>query len=95
MSIVSRRIEEFAKLIANLADKPNATYSATQLKQYFDGSPEELRQKHNGLIDDLQSTTDSSSGADNIGVTSITGISGNTVQSVLEGLKAYIDSKTS
>ena len=40
---------------------------------------------------DLSSTTDSDSGADKIGVTAISGVNGDSVQSVLEALDSAID----
>jgi hypothetical protein len=44
---------------------------------------------------DLSSTTDSDSGADKIGVTTIAGVTGNTVQAVLESLDSAIDTNAS
>jgi len=45
------------------------------------------------LITRIKSITDGSSGADLVGATTITGIVGNTVQTILENLKTYIDSQ--
>lgn len=82
-------------IIAALADLPNATdgLTAAQLKAKFDENPEAFKTFVNTLIDQLESTTDSSSGADQIGATSITDLTGNTVQALLESLKALVDSQ--
>ena len=93
MAISSRKIAAFTKLIESLADKPNLG-STTLLKQYFDSSPDELKTALNGLIDDLLAIGDGTSGADNIGATTVTGIVGNTVQTILENIKALIDTKS-
>lgn len=61
------------------------------VKNVFDKLPEVIANKFNALIDNLMSTIDGSSGADNIGVTTISGVTGNTAQTVLEGLKTVID----
>ena len=47
----------------------------------------------NKLVDALVSTENASSGAGAIGVSEINGVTGNTVQTVLEGLKIIADSK--
>lgn len=82
-------------IIAALADLPNATdgLTAAQLKAKFDENPEAFKTFVNTLIDQLESTTDSSSGADQIGATSITDLTGNTVQALLESLKALVDTQ--
>lgn len=92
MPISSRKITAFTNLIASLADKPNATLSAAQLKAKFDSSPEELRVALNGLIDDMLATVAGSSGANNIGVTAITDLTGANVQTVLESLRNTLKS---
>lgn len=90
MTIADRKITQFTSKIADLADKPSTSngYTAAQVKEYFDSSPEELRVRLNGLIDDLLSTTD---GAKNIGAT-VGGLTGEDVQTLLEALKNKIDS---
>lgn len=75
------------KLIANLPDQPNDTMTSTQLKQYWDSSPEELRLALNKLIDELQAV----SSAGNLGANSITGLTGSTIQALIENLKVYVD----
>lgn len=84
------KLSGFSKLIASLADKPNTIMSATELKAYWDSSPEELRQALNALIDVLTSTT-ADSGAKNIAIQSIVGLAGANVQ---EALQSLFDVKT-
>lgn len=82
-------------IIAALSDLPNATdgLTAAQLKAKFDESPTAFKTFVNSLIDELEATTDGSSGADSIGSTTISGLTGNTVQVVLEALKTLVDTK--
>lgn len=95
MPISAYKIAAFQKIIAALPDKPNASagMTAAQLKAWFDSSPEELRLSVNSLIDGLLATTDGTSGADQIGATLVAGIAGETVQAILESLKAYTDAQ--
>ena len=84
-------------IISTLSDTPNATegLSATQLKAKFDEAVGIIKTYLNStLIAELSSTTDSDSGADNIGVTTITDITGNTIQAVLEDLRNTLKSTT-
>lgn len=85
------KLTGFLKLIKDLPDKPNSAYTALQIKEYFDSSPEELRLALNALIDRLKAVVDGDSGADNIGVTAIEGVDGATLQAVLESLKGIDD----
>lgn len=80
-------------IIQALSNRPNATegLSAAALKAKFDEGPNALKTYINSLITILNSTTDGSSGADNIGATAISGLSGTTVQSLIESLKALVD----
>jgi hypothetical protein len=66
--------------------------SSTEIKQKFDSRGVELRDFINSLVTQLNSTTDGDSGADNIGATAVAGLSGTTVQAILEELKTFIDS---
>lgn len=93
MAIINDKINAFLSTISDLSDQPNAVdgLTSTQLKSRFDQNPEALRIALNSLIDNLLNITDNDSGSDNIGLTTISGISGNTVQSFLESLKIYID----
>jgi hypothetical protein len=80
---------------ADQADTPSLT--PTQLKDGWDSRGEELKTVINNLIDALEADTDSSSGADQIGMTAITETGAAvTVQAVIEALitrlKAVTDS---
>ena len=46
------KITQFSHQVASLTDQPNLT--ATELKAWFDSSPEELRQSLNAVCDDAQ-----------------------------------------
>ena len=77
-----------------LPDRPkDAGMNAAQVKAALDyiGKVAIALGKHNNLIDHLLATTDGSSGADSIGVTTIPGVTGATTQAVLESLKTLID----
>lgn len=81
-------------IIAALADLPNATdgLTAAQLKAKFDEGGLALKTYINGtLIPALESTIDGASGADQIGATDVTGLTGATVQTLIESLKTYVD----
>lgn len=80
------KLNAFTQKVADLADKPEMTSSA--FKAVFDAAPEELRVYLNSIVDALQSVVDGDSGADNIRVSPITGLTVVTVQAVLEALKA-------
>lgn len=85
------KLNAFTKKVQDLADKPNSTMSAAEVKAQFDAAPNELRLAFNQLIDDLGSVVDGDSGADNIGATPI-GTSPATIQGILEWLKTQMDS---
>jgi hypothetical protein len=84
-----QKLLSFSKTVSDLADKPALT--PTALKAQFDSSPNELKDAFNTLIDALKLTTSGDSGAKNIGATTISGLTGNDVQTILEGLKSYAD----
>jgi H-type lectin domain len=88
---VFEKLVSFTKDVSDLSDKP--VLSPAELKAQFDSAPDEVRQYLNKLIDALQKSTAGDSGAKNIGATSISGVTGSDVQSVLEGLKTYADGK--
>lgn len=79
-----QKLTAFTKKVAHLADKP--TLNESDLKAQFDAAPEELRTYFNTLIDTLTSQTVGDSGAKNIGVNSISGLTGNDIQTLLENL---------
>lgn len=80
------------KGIASLSGNTFVGQAAT-LKAKFDeiGKTMLALGSFNDLIDALESVTDGSSGADNIGATAVSGLTGGTVQAILESLKAAID----
>jgi hypothetical protein len=89
--------EKFSSFSFNHADQQDDLYKAktsAEIKQDFDSRGEQLKIKLNDLIDQLQSIADGDSGADNIKATSITGLTGTTVQSLLESLKQFIDAES-
>ena len=88
-ALVFLRIFNFQKSSYNLPDSPQL--QASELKSQFDAAPEEVRQYLNKLIDVLTSSTDGDSGANNIKTTSISGVSGNDVQTMLESFKTLLD----
>lgn len=81
------KLTAFTKKVTDLADKP--TLNAAQLKAQFDAAPDEVRQYLNKLIDALKSTTAGDSGAKNIGVSSISNVAGNDVQTILDTIAPY------
>lgn len=86
------KLNTFTKKVADLADKPNATMTAAQVKAQFDAAPDEVRQSLNAVIDQLQSIVDGDSGADNIKLTAIPDLTGSSVQSALESLRNSLKS---
>ncbi|ULT55394.1 hypothetical protein L1999_20140 [Neobacillus drentensis] len=78
------KLDSFSKRVSDLADKPSLTPSA--LKAQFDAAPEELRNSFNALIDALKKTTAGDSGAKNIGVSTVTGVNGTDIQTILASI---------
>lgn len=77
------KLDRLTKLIADLPDSPNDSMTSTELKKYWDSSPEELRKTLNQLIDDLHS--DKAAGS--IGISAIPGVTGKNVQEILAFLQ--------
>lgn len=94
MALNNRKITTYANPVANIPDNPNmAGWTAARLKAAFDAiANEEVKTAINGIIDDIIATTDGASGADNVGATSITDLSGTTVQGILESLRNILKS---
>lgn len=78
---------------SNQQDDLYKVMSALEIKQAFDSRGNELKTALNNLIDALNATTSGDSGAKNIGATSIAGLTGNDVQTLLEALKTLVDTK--
>lgn len=92
MALQDNKITVFAKRVSDLPNRPSPTYSAAEIKSYFDSSPEELRGALNAVIDVLVSRTLGSSGAEGIGSAPIAGLSGQSVYEQLLGLESQIQS---
>ncbi len=67
------------------------TGTAQQNKSIFDALPLLIKNKINEIVDILNSTTDSASGADNIGATALPGRAATTIQGILEELGVSAD----
>lgn len=67
------------------------TKTAAEIKTALDSQPNELKAVLNALIDSLQATVVGDSGAKNLGVSAISGVTGANVQAVLEDLKLQIN----
>ncbi len=85
MALSERKITSWTLPVSSLDDKPKMTAAA--LKAAFDSNANQLKPAFNALIDDLAGA----GGAGNIGAGAINGVSGTTVQAMLEALKALID----
>lgn len=84
MAFSEHKINEFTNRIAELADQPNML--PDELKQYFDSSPEELRQALNALCDALTAAT----AAAGIGFAQTAGVPESTVQAAIENVQAQV-----
>ncbi len=84
----------FTKKVTDLPDTPSPSYTATDIKNHIHTPSSELMTTVNKLVDDLNSSVAGSSGAKNTGASSITGLTGNDIQSLLESLKTKVDEKT-
>lgn len=87
MSLSEHKITGYADSIKELPDK--IENNAAWLKAKFDGrTDKEVKEKHNGLVEALESTAAGASGAGGVGVSEIEGAAGADVQAVLESLRA-------
>lgn len=80
-------------IVSALADLPNATsgLTAAQVKAKFDEGPNGIKAYINDVLTvELESTTEGSSGADKIGATAISGLSGTNVQSLLRSINGKV-----
>lgn len=68
---------------------------ATAVKILFDKTGADGKAYIIALLEEMTSVADGDSGADNIGSTAIDGLSGTTVQALLESLKGYVDTNSS
>lgn len=51
------KLDKFSKKASDLPDVPSENMAPNEIKAYFDTGPEELRVKHNELVDELNNTT--------------------------------------
>lgn len=86
MPITDNKIGTLTDKIVDLPDKPNSTMSAADLKAYWDSQPEQIRAKHDALINFLVSAQ----GAGGIGA-AVTGIAGDDVQEIMSNLLSEIN----
>ena len=85
MSFEPQKLSTFSKKIVDLADQPNM--QPHELKEYFDSSPEELRQSHNGLCDALTAKTAASA----LGFSRTAGVPADTVQAAVENVQQQLN----
>ena len=85
MGFAENKQQEFTKKIRNLPDQPNM--QPHELKEYFDSSPEELRQSHNGLCDALTAKTAASA----LGFSRTAGVPADTVQTAVENVQQQLN----
>jgi hypothetical protein len=81
----------------NHADQIDALYtvkSSTQIKAAFDSRAIDVNTKVTAILTALASTTDSDSGADAVKATAISGLTGTSIQALLESAKTLIDTKS-
>lgn len=84
MSFTQNKLLDFSKKISSLPDQPNMQPS--ELKAYFDRSPEELQQAHNDLCDALIAI----SAASGLGFQRTAGVPADTVQSAVENVQSQL-----
>lgn len=79
---------------STLGDRPNINdgLTATQLKTRYDRDVNRNKDYINGtLISELEAETASDSGASKIGVETVSGVTGNDIQTIISSLKSLID----
>ena len=86
MSLIDSKIGDWTNPVVNEADRPQR--SADEMKAVFDSNSNQLKTALNAAIDRLTST----GGAEDIGVSPVTGLEAATVQEAIFALKDYADS---
>ena len=89
MDFSANKQDTYEKRIASLPDQPNM--QPDELKAYFDSSPEQLRQAHNGLCDALTEATSGTSAAAGLGFQRTAGVPADNVQAAVENVQAQLD----
>ena len=88
MDFADNKLTSFTKKIIDLIDQPNM--QPNELKAYFDSSPEEVRQAHNGLCDALTTATSAATAAANLGFQTTAGVPADNVQDAIEDVQAQL-----
>ena len=88
MDFSANKQDTYEKRIASLPDQPNM--QPDELKAYFDSSPEEIRQAHNGLCDALTEATSSTSAAAGLGFQRTAGVPADNVQDAIEDVQSQL-----
>ena len=88
MDFSANKQDTYEKRIASLPDQPNM--QPDELKAYFDSSPEQLRQAHNGLCDALTEATCGTSAASGLGFQRTAGVPADNVQAAVENVQAQL-----
>lgn len=88
MDFSANKQDTYEKRVASLPDQPNM--QPNELKAYFDSSPEQLRQAHNGLCDALTEATSSASAAANLGFQRTAGVPADNVQAAVENVQQQV-----
>ena len=86
MSLIDSKIGDWTNPVVKEADRPQR--SADEMKAVFDSNSNQLKTALNAAIDRLTST----GGAEDIGVSPVTGLEAATVQEAIFALKDYADS---
>lgn len=89
MDFAANKLNDFTHKIIDLRDQPNM--QPDDLKAYFDSSPEEVRQAHNGLCDALTTGTTAATAAANIGFQRTAAVPADTVQAAVENVQSQLD----
>lgn len=89
MDFAGHKLNDFTHKIIDLRDQPNM--QPDDLKAYFDSSPEEVRQAHNGLCDALTTGTTAATAAANIGFQRTASVPADTVQAAVENVQSQLD----
>lgn len=84
MGFSENKLQQFSKKIISLPDQPNM--QPTDLKAYFDSSPEEVRQAHNGLCDALSAATSAAA----LGFQRTAGVPADSVQNAIVNVQSQL-----
>jgi len=91
MSFTRMKFEPKEEGLRSVDAYPALPKSEDEARGQFQGLLDQLRNAINGLMAALENTDEGASGAGNIGVAPITGVTGTTVYTMISNLKAQID----